>query len=374
MVSDVLDEWIKVQRSWLYLQPIFESQDIQKQLPTEHKRFVTVDRNWQTTMLSAKATPEAIKFCANEKILEKFQESNKFLDLVQKGLTEFLETKRRAFARFYFLSDDELLEILSQSKNPLAVQNHLRKCFEGIRSVEFIETQLPPKSAYPSCSVNGSAAWVVVGELGGVATFAGQFTSVGIAVQPQLAYEIVAILSGEDERLNLLSPVATTVRLLALHGFGYFLLHRLSRCQDRPVEVWMTDLEVAMMTCVKAAVYDSTLEYLDVERTNWIQSWQTQCVLTGSQIHWTKDVEVRRLGCFSVCRFFQFVRSCMTTWKQEGITSKGAEGLSMVHAKCISQLRDLVTLIRSPLPDVVRGTLSSLAVLDVHSRDVTMRM
>jgi dynein heavy chain len=110
-VSDVLEEWIKVQRSWLYLQPIFDSSDIQRQLPTEYKRFSTVDKNWRQTLAQAKSHPKAIKFCANEKLLEKFQESNKFLDLVQKGLSDYLETKRAAFARFYFLSNDELLEV-----------------------------------------------------------------------------------------------------------------------------------------------------------------------------------------------------------------------------------------------------------------------
>ena len=63
------------------------------------------------TLALAKAQPKAIKYCANEKLLEKFQESNKFLDLVQKGLSDYLETKRAAFARFYFLSNDELLEV-----------------------------------------------------------------------------------------------------------------------------------------------------------------------------------------------------------------------------------------------------------------------
>ncbi|XP_069500104.1 dynein axonemal heavy chain 1 [Ambystoma mexicanum] len=137
MTQDVLEEWLTCQRSWLYLEPIFSSEDINRQLPVESKRYQTMERTWRKIMKNAVENMQVISLCPDARLLESLRECNKLLEMVQKGLSEYLETKRGAFPRFYFLSDDELLEILSQTKDPTAVQPHLRKCFENIAKLMF---------------------------------------------------------------------------------------------------------------------------------------------------------------------------------------------------------------------------------------------
>lgn len=81
---------------------------------------------------------QALTVCANgSKLLEDLKKNNKTLEGVQKSLDSYLETKRGAFPRFYFLSDDELLEILAQSSKPEMVQPHLKKCFDNIYYLDF---------------------------------------------------------------------------------------------------------------------------------------------------------------------------------------------------------------------------------------------
>merc|ERR1719181_1544478 len=106
-------------------------------MPNEAKRFQQVNGLWRTTMDAVVDNPNMIDVSDIEGLLANFTAANKRLDVIQKSLNDYLETKRLAFPRFFFLSNDELLMILSQTKDPTAVQPHMNKCFEGINKVRF---------------------------------------------------------------------------------------------------------------------------------------------------------------------------------------------------------------------------------------------
>ncbi|XP_028173233.1 dynein heavy chain 1, axonemal-like, partial [Ostrinia furnacalis] len=132
LTQKVVDEWIECQKEWMYLEPIFTSEDISRQLPLEAKKYGTMERIWRRIMGTAAACPKLMLICPDSRLLDSLVEARHLLAVVARGLAEYMELKRLRFPRFFFLSDDELLEILSQSRNPRAVQPHLRKCFENI--------------------------------------------------------------------------------------------------------------------------------------------------------------------------------------------------------------------------------------------------
>ena len=54
---------------------------------------------------------------------------------IQKALGEYLERERASFPRFYFVGDEDLLEIIGNTKNIPRLQKHFKKMFAGIAAV-----------------------------------------------------------------------------------------------------------------------------------------------------------------------------------------------------------------------------------------------
>ena len=63
-VQEILEEWSRAQRGWCYLWPIFNSPDIQGQLPEVYLTFTSMDKMWRIIMSQTYASPVVLDACS----------------------------------------------------------------------------------------------------------------------------------------------------------------------------------------------------------------------------------------------------------------------------------------------------------------------
>ena len=237
-MQEALDELLKVQKTWLYLEPIFASPDILRQMPTEGRRFQKVDAMYRNIMETASQASQVLQVMGIDSLKDNLVEANKLLDLVQKGLNDYLETKRSFFPRFYFLSNDELLDILSETKDPRRVEPHLSKCFEAINEVSF-------RGRNDEEQKEGGKM-----------------------------LDILAMVSGEGESVKL----SVVVEPDADRNKG-------------SVERWLVEMEESMRDTLKDVGRRAFEAYKETPRTQFVQEWTGMIVLAADCLYWTRDVE-----------------------------------------------------------------------------------
>ena len=314
-LQDMLDNWLKCQQTWLYLEPIFSSEDIVKQMPEEGEKFRQVDNEWRDIMNATKEAPDVITIGKDKERLDRLEECNILLDQIQKGLSAYLEKKRLFFPRFFFLSNDEMLEILSETKDPTRVQPHLKKCFEGIAKLKFEGDD----------------------------------------------FVIAAMISEESEEVPLMKPVVVAGTRCASQ-IRHTLFCRLSArnysctlrntdtffypSQDAngAVEKWLLQTEAAMFDSIHNVTGEGLAAYVTKPRDQWVLDWPGMVVLVVTAVNWTADV-TKAIG--------------------EGKTS-----VKTYEEKCTADLLKIVDRVRGELTSLQRKTLGALVVMDVHARDV----
>ena len=225
-ISEVVESILSVQRKWIYLESIFMSGgDIAKQLPQEHSLFVNVNTDFFKVMEMFSVEPNARRSCTAPGLLITMARMDEGLEQIQKSLNQYLETKRIVFPRFYFVSDDDLLEILGQSKDPIAVQKHFKKCFEGIKSLKMIP---------PSLS--------------------------------QRTYEATVMYSPDGES----APFADSAPI------------------DGAVELWLVQIEKAMRRGISKLLNISIQTYKG-KKEKWVKDTIGQLLITTGSVMWTTD-------------------------------------------------------------------------------------
>jgi dynein heavy chain len=137
-VDVVLSVWNDTQRKWTALEAIFcASADIRAQLPEEAALFDQVNSDFKELMMAAPATPAVLDACAVPGRRERLEMLLRSLELRERALQDYLETKRQAFPRFYFVSTADLLDILAKGGDPHSVEHHLPKLFDNLHRLEW---------------------------------------------------------------------------------------------------------------------------------------------------------------------------------------------------------------------------------------------
>jgi len=139
LLAQYLELLHEIQSRWVYLEPIF----IRGALKNEKAVFDHVDAFFCEKMVHIHADPNQINLV--EKYDNDFFEMKRILERVETcktSLRVFLDEKREFMPRFYFLSDDELLELLGQcSSNVEIIQKFLPKLFQAIHQVSLRENK-----------------------------------------------------------------------------------------------------------------------------------------------------------------------------------------------------------------------------------------
>lgn len=255
----LLDIWIDVQRRWVYLEGIFSSSaEIAVLLPLESQRFRSINGEFLALMRKTAAQPNVLMVASIEGAHRGLEKLLDLLTKIQKALGEYLEKQRAAFPRFYFVGDEDLLEIIGAGKDVTKIQKHFKKMFAGVAAVEI---SLTPATAADAEEGGASSAALAAAASGGDG-------------------KIVAILSGEGERLALPEPFSTgTLK----------------------INEWLTRLELQSRLAVSHAVQEALKTLRSAWPKNaapeaasllaWLTASPAQAAVLALQIAWTEDVE-----------------------------------------------------------------------------------
>jgi dynein heavy chain len=144
-ISEIINIIGEVQRSWSYLENLFiHSDEVKKELPKESAQFVSIDKEVRDILADGFKLQKALTFCTQPTVFPRLEKVQEDLTVCEKALNEFMDSKRIAFPRFYFVSPADLLDILSNGNAPAKVMVHMPKIISAVDTLTLLEEGVRP--------------------------------------------------------------------------------------------------------------------------------------------------------------------------------------------------------------------------------------
>jgi len=135
-VHVLFDVWIDVQRQWVYLEGVFTGNaDIKHLLPIESSRFQNINSEFSAVMKKVYKQPNVLDVLNIPNVQKSLERLAELLNKIQKALGEYLEKERVSFPRFYFVGDEDLLEMIGNSNDTMRIAKHFKKMFAGLNGL-----------------------------------------------------------------------------------------------------------------------------------------------------------------------------------------------------------------------------------------------
>ena len=132
IMSYILNNLCQIQKKWIYLEPIFSNGTLRSGDTSFHR----IDKDFRYIMRDIASNPKVISLVKINNVQMIIESLLNQLQHCQNTLAAYMTGKRDLFPRFYFLSDDDLLEILGQSSKENILQKHIGKLFPGVNKLE----------------------------------------------------------------------------------------------------------------------------------------------------------------------------------------------------------------------------------------------
>ncbi|OHT11165.1 Dynein heavy chain family protein [Tritrichomonas foetus] len=230
-IISIFKEWQIFQPNWIVVSALYQQEAIQNAVQKQLPKYTTVRRKWSSIVRHILLNTRLIAVCSYPPLLDDLHDNNIDLEIILKDLIVFADMKRKLIPRLYFLSDEELLILLSTN----SFQEFTSHFTKTLMHVSRLENHSKDALELPSqdltkemCNFNGLTIFSIVGEDGDCLSLHKQIVCTGPIenwVPPLFKSIEESFKSSFRENLNLYEKSSLSDFVLTASSYIGILIH-----------------------------------------------------------------------------------------------------------------------------------------------------